>query len=159
MMQQTGVALVSLMLLAGFSGTAHALEPDVIQAQLAAPPDQVKQAVTQVLANSGYHDIVWKDNTTLTTGYREENGGIESLYRCCWGVVKSRVEATVTPGDGQTTQLSLHVMAEGKRTFFEGFAPVKTPYPETSENQLRLIKNKLKIVSHPYTTQSFFKLQ
>jgi hypothetical protein len=144
MMRQTGVALVSLMLLAGFSGTAHALEPDVIQAQLAAPPEQVKQAVTQVLANSGYQNIVWKDNTTLTTGYRE---------------VKSRVEATVTPGTDQTTQLSLHVMTEGKRTFFDSFAPVKTQYPESPENQLRLIKNKLKIVSHPYTTQSFFKLQ
>lgn len=158
-MRRTGWALVSLMLLAGLNGTAHALEPDSIQAQLAASPDQVKQAVTQILTTSGYRDIVWKNNTTLTTGYREENGGIESLYRCCWGVVKSRVEATVTPGDGQTTQLSLHVMAEGKRTFFDGYAPVKTPYPETSENQLRLIKNKLKIVSHPYTTQSFFKLQ
>lgn len=159
MMRRTRWALVSLMLLAGFSSNVHALEPDIIQAQLAASPDQVKQAVTQILTTSGYHNIVWKDNTTLTTGYREENGGIESLYRCCWGVVKSRVEATVTPGDGQTTQLSLHVMAEGKRTFFDGYAPVKTPYPETSENQLRLIKNKLKIVSHPYTTQSFFKLQ
>ena len=116
MMRRTGWALVSLMLLAGFSGNAHALEPDIIQAQLAASPDQVKQAVTQILTTSGYHNIVWKDNTTLTTGYREENGGIESLYRCCWGVVKSRVEATVTPGTGQTTQLSLHVMAEGKRT-------------------------------------------
>ncbi len=158
-MRRTRWALVSLMLLAGFSSNVHALEPDIIQAQLAASPDQVKQAVTQILTTSGYHNIVWKDNTTLTTGYREENGGIESLYRCCWGVVKSRVEATVTPGDGQTTQLSLHVMAEGKRTFFDGYAPVKTPYPETSENQLRLIKNKLKIVSHPYTTQSFFKLQ
>ncbi len=158
-MRRTRWALVSLMLLAGFSSNVHALEPDIIQAQLAASPDQVKQAVTQILTTSGYHNIVWKDNTTLTTGYREENGGIESLYRCCWGVVKSRVEATVTPGTGQTTQLSLHVMAEGKRTFFDGYAPVKTPYPETSENQLRLIKNKLKIVSHPYTTQSFFKLQ
>jgi hypothetical protein len=159
MMQRAGLALVSAMLLTGLGCSSHGPKPDTIQAQLAAPPDQVKQAVTQVLTNSGYHDIVWKDNTTLTTGYREENGGIESLYRCCWGVIKSRVEATVTPGANQTTQLSLNVLAEGKRTLFEAFGPVKTPYPETSENQLRLIKNKLKIVSHPYTTQSFFKLQ
>ena len=159
MMQRTGLALVSLMLLAGISGTAHALEPDIIQAQLAAPPDQVKQVVTQVLTDSGYHHIVWKDGTTLTTGYREENGGLEGLYICCWGVVKSRVEATITQGADQTTQLSLHVMSEGKRTIFDSYGPVRTQYPESPENKLRLIKNKLKIVSHPYTTQSFFKLQ
>lgn len=159
MMRQTGWALVSVLLLTGLGCASQAPRPDAIQAQLAAPPDQVKQAVTQVLTTSGYQNIVWKDSTTLTTGYREENGGIESLYRCCWGVVKSRVEATVTPGDGQTTQLTLNVLAEGKRTLFDSYGPIKTPYPETSENQLRLIKNKLKIVSHPYTTQSFFKLQ
>jgi len=158
MMRQTGFALVSVLLLTVLGCASHP-QPDSIQAQLAAPPDQVKQAVTQVLTNSGYENIVWKDATTLTTGYREENGGLESLYRCCWGVVKSRVEATVTPGTDQTTQLSLQVTTEGKRTLFDGYAPIKTQYPESPENQLRLIKNKLKIVSHPYTTQSFFKLQ
>jgi hypothetical protein len=159
MMRRTGWALVSAMLLTGFGGAAHALEPDVIQVQLAASPDKVKQAVTDVLTNSGYEDVVWKNETTLTTGYREETGGLESLYICCWGVIKSRVEATVTPGADQTTQLQLHVFAEGKRTIWEGYAPVRTPFPESSENQVRLIKNKLKIVSHPYTTQSFFNLQ
>lgn len=159
MIRRTGLALMSLMLLAGFSGTAQALEPDIIQAQLAAPADQVKQAVTQVLTDSGYHNIVWKNETTLTTGYREENGGLEGLYLCCWGVIKSRVEATVTPGADQTAQLSLHVMSEGKRTLFDSYAPVRTQYPESPENKLRLVKNKLKIVSHPYTTQSFFTLQ
>jgi hypothetical protein len=158
MMRQTGFALVSALLLTALGCASHP-QPDSIQAQLAAPPDQVKQAVTQVLTNSGYQNIVWKDATTLTTGYREENGGLESLYRCCWGVVKSRVEATVTPGNDQTTQLTLNVMTEGKRTLFESFSPIKTQYPESPENQLRLIKNKLKVVSHPYTTQSFFKLQ
>lgn len=159
MMRRTGWALVSAMLLTGIGCASHTPQPDVIQAQLAASPDKVRQAVTEILTNSGYHDVVWRDETTLTTGYREENGGLEGMYRCCWGVIKSRVEATVTPGTDQTTQLSLHVMAEGKRTIFDGYAPVKPQYPESPENQLRLIKNKLKIVKHPYTTQSFFKLQ
>jgi hypothetical protein len=148
------------MLLTGFVGAAYALEPDVVQVQLAAPPDKVKQAVTEVLTDSGYTDVVWKDGATVKTGYREEfESPLLVLYRCCWGVIKSRVVATVTSGADQTTQLSLQVFAEGKRTLWEGYAPVKTPYPESAENQLRLIKNKLKIVSHPYTTQSFFKLQ
>lgn len=159
MMRRTGWALVSVMLLTGLGCASKGPHLDVIQVQLAASPDKVRQAVTEVLTNSGYHDVVWRDETMLTTGYREENGGLEGMYICCLGVIKSRVEATVTPGSDQTTQLSLHVMAEGKRTMFDGYAPVKPPYPESSENQLRLIKNKLKIVSHPYTTQSFFKLQ
>jgi hypothetical protein len=159
MMQRTGLALVSAMLLTGLGCASPALQPDVTQIQLAAPVDKVKKAVTDVLTSSGYHDVVWKNDTTLTTGYREENGGLEGPYRCCWGVIKSRVEASVAPGTGETTQLSLRVLAEGKRTFFDSYGPVRTPYPESAENQLRLIKNKLKIVSHPYTTQSFFKLQ
>jgi hypothetical protein len=160
MMRRTGWAIVSIMLLTGFVGAAHALEPDVIQVQLNAPPDKVKQAVEEVLTDSGYTDVVWKDGSTLKTGYREEfESPLLGMYRCCWGVIKSRAKATVTPGAEQTTELRLEVFAEGKRTLWESYAPVKTPYPESSENQLRLIKNKLKIVSHPYTTQSFFKLQ
>ena len=157
MMRRTGWALMSAVLLTGFGGAAYALEPDVVQVQLAAPADKVKQAVTEVLTDSGY-EVVWKDGTTLKTGYREENGGINSLYNCCWGVIKSRVEASVTPGTGETSQLHLQVFAVGKRTLWESFVPVQTPVPESSNNQLRLIKNKLKIVTHPYTTQSFFKL-
>jgi len=158
MMQRTGWAFMSLMLLTGLGGPAYALDPDVVDVQLAAPADKVKQAVEEVLTTSGY-DVVWKNASTLQTNYREESGGIRWMYNCCWGVIKSRVEATVTSGSEQTTELHLAVFAEGKRTLWESFGPVQTPYPESSTNQLRLIKNKLHIVSHPYTTQSFFKLK
>jgi len=159
-MRRTGWAFMSLMLLTGLGSAVHALEPDEIQVQLAAPPDQVKKAVAEVLSTSGYTDIAWKDESTLKTGYREEFESVFlGLYRCCWGVIKSRVEASVKPGSGQTTELHLAVFAQGKRTLWESYTPVKTPYPESSANQLRLIKNKLKIVSHPYTTQSFFTLE
>ena len=159
MMRRTGWALVTAVFLVGFSGTAQAVEPDVVQVQLAAPVDKVKAAVTEVLTNSGYTEIVWKDDSTLTTNYREETEGIQFLYDCCWGVIKNRVEATVTPKADQTTELRLQVSSIGKQTVFQSFAPVKTPEPESANNQVRLIKNKLKIVSHPYTTQSFFALK
>ena len=159
MMRRTGWALVTAVFLVGFSGTAQAVEPDVVQVQLAAPVDKVKAAVTEVLTNSGYTEIVWKDDSTLTTNYREETEGIQFLYDCCWGVIKNRVEATVTPKADQTTELRLQVSSIGKQTVFQSFAPVKTPEPESANNQVRLIKNKLKIVAHPYTTQSFFALK
>lgn len=158
MMRRTRWALVSVLLLTGMGGTASALEPDVIDVKLSAPADKVKSAVTEVLTESGY-DVRWKNDTTLETDLREESGGLDSLYYCCWGVVKSRVQATVTPGADQTTQLRLQVFAQGKRTIFESFAPIETPVPESAANQLRLIKNKLKIVSHPYTTVSFFGMK
>lgn len=158
MMRRTGWALVTAVFLVGFASTAQAVEPDVVEVQLAAPADKVKAAVTEVLINSGYTEVVWKDDSTLTTNYREETEGIVWMYNCCWGVIKNRVEATVTPRADQTTDLRLQVRAEGKRTLWESFAPVQTPEPESANNQVRLIKNKLKIVSHPYTTQSFFSM-
>lgn len=158
MMRRTGWALVTAVFLIGFGSTAQAVEPDVVQVQLAAPADKVKAAVTEVLTNSGYTEIVWKDDSTVTTNYREETEGIQFLYDCCWGVIKNRVEATVTPKADQTTDLRLQVITEGKRTVWESFAPVKTPAPESANNQLRLIKNKLKILNHPYTTQTFFTM-
>jgi hypothetical protein len=138
---------------------AQAVEPDVVQVQLAAPVEKVKAAVTDVLTNSGYTQVVWKDDSTVTTNYRDETEGIQWMYDCCWGVIKNRVEATVTPKADQTTELRLQVKAEGKRTIWESFAPVQPPAPESANNQVRLIKNKLNIVSHPYTTQSFFSMK
>jgi len=160
MMRRTGLALVTAVFLMGIGSAVQAVEPDVVEVQLAAPVDKVKAAVTEVLTNSGYTDVTWKDGSTLKTGYRDEFESVfQWMYRCCWGVVKSRVEASVKPGNGQTTELHLAVFAQGKRTLWESYAPVQTPYPESSANQLRLIKNQLKIVSHPYTTQSFFAMQ
>lgn len=158
MLRQTRWALLSALLLTGMSTAALALESDVIDVKLSAPADKVKNAVTEVLTESGY-SVRWKNDMTLETDYREESGGLDSLYYCCWGVVKSRVQATVTPVADRTTQLRLQVFAQGKRTIFEGFSPVETPVPESANNQLRLIKNKLKIVSHPYTTVSFFGMK
>jgi hypothetical protein len=158
MMRRTGWALVTAVFLVGFGGAAQAVEPDVVQVQLAAPVDKVKAAVTEVLTNSGYTQVVWKDDSTLTTNYREETEGITYLYDEWFGVIKNRVEATVTPKADQTTDLRLQVISVGQRTLWERFAPVQTPEPESAHNQVRLIKNKLKIVTHPYTTQSFFTM-
>jgi hypothetical protein len=162
MMRRTGWALVTAVFLAG-STACSTLQtnpnPDVAQVQLAAPADKVKEAITEVLTNSGYTQIVWKDDSTVTTNYRDETEGIQFLYDCCWGVIKNRVEATVTPKTDQTTDLRLQVMSEGKRTMWESFVPVQTPAPESANNQVRLIKNKLKIFNHPYTTQSFFSMR
>ncbi|MFN3681715.1 MAG: hypothetical protein ACK4VP_06715 [Nitrospira sp.] len=158
MTRQRKGALASALLLIGMSTAALALEADVVDVKLSAPAEKVKTALTEVLTEGGY-EVRWQNDTTLETNYREESGGLDSLYYCCWGVIKSKVQATVTPGAEQTTHLRLQVLAQGKRTIFESFAPVQTPVPESAENQLRLIKNKLKIVNHPYTTVSFFGMK
>ena len=158
MMRRTGLALVTAVFLVGFGGAAQAVEPDVVQVQLAAPADKVKAAVAEVLTNSGFTDVEWKNDTTVTGNYRDESEGIRWMYDCCWGVIKSRVEATVTPKTDQTSDVRIQVTSEGKRTLWESFAPVNPQYPESAANQLRLVKNKLKILTHPYTTQSFFAM-
>jgi hypothetical protein len=158
MMQRTGWAIVTAVFLIGFGSAAQAVEPDVAQVQLAAPVDKVKAALTEVLTSSGYTQVVWKDDSTVTTNYRDETEGHQWMYDCCLGVIKNRVEATVTPKADQTTELRLQVSALGKRTLWDGYTPVQPPVPESADNQIRLIKNKLKILTHPYTTQSFFTM-
>lgn len=118
----------------------------MIDVTLPAATDQVKTVVSDVLAGEGY-DVEWKDDQTLTTGYREETGGPWNwLYRWRFGTIKSRVEATVTPSSDQATRLRLHVLTEGKDGIFTGWDEVQSALPQSADNQLRLIKNALHLL-------------
>jgi len=121
-------------------------KPDVIDVTLPAPADQVKAAVMQVLTEGGY-DVDRKDDERLTTGYREEIGGPwDWLLRWRFGTGRSRVEAIVTPASEQSSRLRLHVLYEGKDGIFTRWEDSSTALPQHAENQLRLIKNALKIL-------------
>lgn len=129
---------------------------DVVEVTLPAPADQVKAAVTKVLADDDY-DVDWKDGSQLTTGYREEmpsiwNGWVKGLL----GVVRSSAQASVTPETEQSSRLRLQILSEGKQTMFQSWGPTAPQVPQSAENKLRLIKNELKIVQDTYTTQTFY---
>ena len=140
--------LFALALLAGAAcaGPPIPHEPDVVDVTLPAPADEVRTAVVQVLTDGGYA-VEQQDDQTLTTGYREENRSLwDGLLRWRFGTGRSRVDAVITAADQQTSRLRLHVQYEGKDGLFTRWEDSPTALPQSAENQLRLIKNALRIL-------------
>ena len=140
--------LFVLALLAGAAcaGPPIPHEPDVVDVTLSAPVDEVRTAVMQVLTDDGY-TVEQQDDQNLTTGYREEiRGPWDGLLRWRFGTGRSRVDALVTMADQDTSRLRLHVQYEGKDGLFTRWEDSPTPLPQSAENQLRLIKNALRIL-------------
>ena len=128
------------------SGPPMPHEPDVIDVTLPAPADKVRTAVIQVLTDGGYA-VDEGDAESLTTGYRADiPGPWDWMLHWRFGTVKTRVEARVTPASDETTRLRLHVHSEGKDGIFTSWEDSPTALPQSAENQLRLIKNKLQIL-------------
>jgi hypothetical protein len=146
-MIRSGCLVVALAVsILGCSSAPRHYEPDLIDVTLPAPTDRVKVAVTQVLTDGGY-DVEWKDDQTLSTGYRQETGGPWNwLLHWRFGTIKSRVEATVTPSTEHATRLRLQVLSEGKDGLFTSWEDVQSAVPQRAENQLRLIKNALSLL-------------
>lgn len=141
------ITVLSLtLLIGGCAGPAIPHEPDTIDVTLAAPLDQVRTAVVQVLTEGGY-DVEQRDDQHLTTGLRNETSGPwDWLIRCCFGTGRSRVDALVTQDTETSTRLRLNVLYEGKDGIFTKWEESPTALPQTAENQLRLIKNQLKLL-------------
>ena len=113
---------------------------------LPAPADEVRTVVLQVLTDGGY-TVEQRDDQNLTTGYREENRSVwDGLLRWRFGTGRSRVDAVITAADQQTSRLRLHVQYEGKDGLFTRWEDSPTALPQSAENQLRLIKNALRIL-------------
>ena len=141
-----GLLLVASLLILSCSGAPEPLPPDRIATRLAAPFDRVKSALTQVLTEGGY-EVDWSDEQTLTTAYREEMGGPWNwLYRWRFGTMKSRVEASIAAETNESTALTIEVLSEGKDGIFTSWEAVESALPQSAENQLRLIKNTLKLL-------------
>ncbi|MGA6828717.1 hypothetical protein ACO9S2_14045 [Nitrospira sp. NS4] len=141
-----GLVLVASMLALSCSSTLQPLPDDRIETRLAAPIEQVKAALTQVLTEGGY-EVDWNDDHTLTTGYRDEmQGPWNWLYRWRFGTIKSRVQASVAAETDQSTALKLEVFSEGKDGIFTSWEDVQSALPQSAENQLRLLKNTLKLL-------------
>jgi hypothetical protein len=143
--------MLALMLFAAAAGCAgHATfpEPDVMDVTLPVPTDRVKSAVEDVLTEGGYQ-VLQESSGNLTTGMRREMGGPwDSLLRWRFGVGKSRVEARIVPQDqdNSTTRLRIQVFHRGKDGLFDSWENAETPLPQSAENQIRLIKNALRLL-------------
>ena len=132
--------------LACTSGPPIPHEPDVIDVTVPAPADKVRMAVIEVLTDGGY-EVETNDDQNLSTGYREEiPGPWDWLLRWRFGTGRSRVEALVTPASEESSRLRLNVLYEGKDGLLAKWQDSPTAVPQSAENQLRLIKNKLQIL-------------
>jgi hypothetical protein len=131
---------------AACAGPAIHSGPDVADVTLPAAPDDVRMAVIQVLTDGGY-EVDREDDENLTTGYREEMAGPwDWLLRWRFGTGRSRVNALLTPAAGESTRLRLQVQYEGKDGIFTRWKESPTALPQSTSNQLRLIKNALQIL-------------
>jgi hypothetical protein len=146
MIFRSGVVFLVAALVMGCSSTPRSYEPDAIDVTLPVAVDEVKTAVTHVLTDGGYQ-AEWTDEQTLSTRYREETGGPwDGLYRWRFGTIKSRVEAIVTRLTDQATRLRVQVLSEGKDGLLTSWEDVPSALPQSADNQLRLIKNALRIL-------------
>lgn len=146
MILRASMAFFLAAFLIGCSSAPRSYEPVGIDVTLPAALEEVKTAVAQVLTDDGY-DVEWKDEQTLSTGYRDETHGPWNwLYRWRFGTIKSRAEAVVTPVTEQATRLRLHVLTEGKDGLFASWEDVENALPQSPDNRLRQIKNALHIL-------------
>ncbi|MBI4003326.1 MAG: hypothetical protein HY348_16295 [Nitrospira defluvii] len=117
-----------------------------MEVMLPIPADQVKTAVADVLTQGGY-TVDQDEDGNVTTGMRQEiRSPWNGLLRWRFGVGKSRVEARVVPQDDSTTRLRLQVFHRGKDGLFDSWEDAETPLPQSAANEIRLIKNALRLL-------------
>lgn len=140
------VALVFVASIAGCAGGPPIPEPDVMEVTLPVPADKVKTAVSDVLAQGGY-TVDQDEAGNITTGMRQEiRSPWNGLLRLRFGVGKSHVEARVVPQDDNNTRLRLQVFYRGKDGLFDSWEDAETPLPQSAANEIRLIKNALRLL-------------
>lgn len=139
-------AIVLLAALAGCAGGPQAPEPDIMDVTLSAPADRVKAAVADVLSQDGYK-VDQDESDNVTTGMRQEiRSPWNWLLRWRFGVGKSRVEARIVAQDESTTRLRLQVFHRGKDGLFDTWEDADTPLPQSAANEVRRIKNALRLL-------------
>lgn len=140
------MAVVVLAAGTGCAGGPPAPEPDVMEVTLPVPAEQVRTALADVLTQGGY-EVEEDDAGNVTTGMRQEiRSPWNGLLRWRFGVGKSRVEARVVPQDNQTSRVRLQVFHRGKDGLFDSWEDAETPLPQSAANEIRLIKNALRVL-------------
>jgi hypothetical protein len=121
-------------------------DPDVADVTLPAPAEEVRIALTEVLTDEGY-DVEQQDLETLVTGPREEiRGPWDWLLRWRFGVGKSLVEAKVSALEASRSRMRLQVFHRSKDGIFDVWQDADTPLPQSAHNQVRLVKNRLRLL-------------
>jgi hypothetical protein len=119
--------------------------PDTAESVLAAPADQVKMALIQVLREGGYEvDEDDFEELKLETPYRQEMVAPWNwILKRRFGVSRTWLEATIKAESDTTTRLTIQVTHEGKDSLFTSWKPYETPLRQSADNQIRLVRNAL----------------
>jgi hypothetical protein len=144
---QQWMPLIGLLVVTGCTAAPQPAgnSQDVI---LEAPEAEVRAAFVRVLTEGGY-DVKRgaQDGTAIQTGYREEIGNYNWLYRTRFGVNRSKVTVTLTPESETATRVTVQVMYEGRDGEWMPLASSWVPYdaavPQSAANTIRLVKNAL----------------
>lgn len=111
---------------------------------LAAPLDQVKAALIEILSTDGYPVRDADDDRIIITGYRRETEGPwDGLLTSRFGVGRSNVEATVSPESGDTTRLTISVLYESKNHFWSAWRETTPPPHRNATLYLRAVRKSL----------------
>ena len=140
--------LAGLLVLAGCAAAPQQPSGNSQDVILEAPEAQVRAAFVRVLTDGGYDVVRGTDsNAAIRTGYREETGSYNWLYRTQFGVNRSKVTVTLLPESETATRVNVQVMYEGKEGEWMPLAGSWVPYdaalPQSAVTTIRLVKNVL----------------
>lgn len=141
-----GIA-ATLVFLVGCAGSPGGRQPDLAHAVLAAPEDQVRQAVLEVLESDGYSIQDESEPGRISTAYRQEISSIWDrllVYRL--GVNRSRVDATTVSEGESDTHLTIQVTYEAKSHIWSSWIGSSPALQQSAANLIRLVKNALRIL-------------
>jgi hypothetical protein len=141
-------ALAGLLIAAGCATAPQPPSANSQEVILEAPEAQVRAAFVRVLTDGGY-DVVRgaESEASIRTGYREEIGSYNWLYRTRFGVNRSKVTVTLLPESDSATRVSVEVLYEGKEGEWMPLTGSWVSYdaalPQSAANTIRLVRNAL----------------
>jgi len=129
-----GLVLVASILALSCSSTLQPLPDDRVEARLAAPIDQVKAALTQVLTEGGY-EVDWNDDQHADHRLPRRNarpGTGSTAGR--FGTIKSRVQASIAEETEQSTALNWKYSPKEKTGSLRAGKTSRAPFPECRQS-------------------------
>ena len=136
--------LLCAFVLAGCASDRASRVLDSTDTVLAAPLDQVKIALIEILSTEGYPVRDADDDRVIITGYRRETEGPwDWLVTSRFGVGRSKMEATVSPESQDTTRLTISVLYEAKDHFWSAWRETTPPPHRNATLHLRAVRKSL----------------
>ena len=138
---RTFLWVLAALVIAGCTSDRSGRILDSTDTVLAAPLDQVKTALIDVLSTEGYPVREADDDRVVITGYRRETDGLwDWLLMSRFGVGRSKAEATVSPESQDMTRLTISIIYEAKDHLWSAWQKTTPPPHRSAGLYLRSVK-------------------